>query len=190
MTVDDILLNLKKELTPKRFDHSVNVANLAKELAELYGVCPVKAYTAGLVHDCAKCMDEGELLECIQKYKIHLEHEDRVSPQLWHSYVGAYLAKEIYGIEDEDILNAIYYHTTGKPGMTKLEAIIYLADAIEPLRSYEGVEELRNLARQSLWDAVFCYTEKSIDFVLEKGSIVHPNSIDLRNELISNRRQK
>lgn len=187
MDTNEIINSLKRTLTEKRFEHTMNVADLAKELAILNGVSSDKAYIAALLHDCAKCMPKGELTDNIQKYAISLDYVSKASPQLWHSYVGACVAKDIYGIEDKDILDAIYYHTIGSEDMSTLCAIIYLADAIEQGRSYTGVEEIRALARKSLWDAVLLYTDMSIKFIIQKGNLIHPNAISLRNKLILGR---
>lgn len=185
MNTEDIINTLRTFLTPKRLEHTLGVAKWARELAVLNGVSPDKAYTAALLHDCAKCFTPQELKECIQKYNIEMDSAALSSPQLWHSYVGAFVAKEVYGINDKEITDAIYYHTTGKAGMSDLCAIIYLADAIEDGRTYDGVEKLRILARESLWDAVLAYTERSVEFIKSKGCIVHPDTLELLN-----RRQK
>ena len=185
MNTNDIINILQTVLTPSRFAHTMGVAKWAKELAFLNGVSPDKAYKAALLHDCAKCMTKDELADNIKKYDIKLDDEALSSPQLWHSYVGAFVARDIYGIEDEEILEAIYYHTTGKADMSVLCAIIYLADAIEDSRNYDGVEKLRTMARYSLWDAVFAYTERSVEFIKSKGCIVHRDTVNLLN-----RRQK
>ena len=184
MNTQDIINSLKSVLTPDRFTHTMGVAKWARELAFLNGVSPDKAYTAGLLHDCAKCMTKDELADNIKKYKIELDDEALDSPQLWHSYVGAFVAKDVYGIDDKEILDAIYYHTTGKADMSELCAIVYLADAIEDSRSYNGVEKLREMAKESLWDAVYAYTERSIEFIKAKGCIVHHDTLAI------NRRQK
>ena len=181
MNTQDIINTLQTVLTPSRFAHTMGVAKLARELALLNGVSPDKAYVAGLLHDCAKCMTKDELRDNIQKYKIALDSDALSSPQLWHSYVGAFVAKDVYGIDDEEISEAIYYHTTGKADMSDLCAIIYLADAIEDSRNYDGVEKLRTMARQSLWDAVFAYTEHSVEFIKSKGCIVHRDTLNLLN---------
>ncbi len=176
MDKEEIILHLGKILKPQRFSHTMNVASCAVRLAETYGEDTESAYLAGLLHDCAKCYGVDELSEKIKSYGIVLDDISKKSPQLWHSYVGALEAKEVYGVDNEDILNAIYYHTIGRKNMSKLEKIIYLADAIEPSRSYSGVEKLRNLAKISLDEAVLEYTKMSIEFIRSKGALVHPNA--------------
>ena len=177
MNTQDIINTLQTVLTPDRFIHTMGVTKWARELALLNGVSPDKAYTAALLHDCAKCMTKNQLADNIKKYNIKLDDAALSSPQLWHSYVGAFLAKDVYGIDDEEILDAIYYHTTGKANMSTLCAIVYLADAIEDSRDYDGVESLRVLAKEALWEAVYAYTKHSIEFIKSKGCIVHPDTI-------------
>ncbi len=176
MDKEEIILHLEKILNPQRFSHTINVANCAVSLAQIHGEDTEKAYLAGLLHDCAKCYSADELSEKIKSYGIKLDDTSKKSPQLWHSYVGACEAKSIYGVCDDDILNAVYYHTIGRQNMSKLEKIIYLADAIEPSRSYSGVEELRKLSKISLDEAVLEYTKRSIEFIRSKGALVHPNA--------------
>jgi len=175
----DILKKLKGSLTPERFSHTLGVAKTAQELAVIYGVDTKKAYIAALLHDCAKCFGKEELKQKMGFYGIVLDKDSENSPWLWHSYVGAYEAKHIYKIDDEDIFNAIYYHTIGRAGMSVLEQIIYLADAIEPGRNYGEVDELRALAKKSLQKAVEKYTLRSIDYVISRGLKPHPNAYEV-----------
>ena len=185
--MNEIISSLKQRLKPSRFENSMGVAETARSLALIYGEDTDKAYLAGILHDCAKCFSEEELRRKILQYGIQLDEISAKSPQLWHSFVGAYEAREIYGIDDQDIFDAIYYHTIGKAAMSKLCSIIYLADAIEPARDYPGAEALRITAQKSLDTAVLEYTEQSIKFVLDKGALLHPNAVSLRNYYIMHR---
>ena len=146
----EIREQVKKELKPARYEHTLGVAYTAACMAFLYGEDPLKAELAGILHDCAKYLDDDQMLDTANQYHIQLEEVERKSIQLVHAKVGAVLAKEVYGIEDEEILNAIKYHTTGRTEMSRLEKIIYVADYIEPGRSRmnNGVEAYKlNLAR-------------------------------------------
>ena len=180
MTPEEIKAKLKTNLKESRYAHSLSVADTAKRLAGIYGIDPNKAYVAGLVHDCAKCYTNEELAEKIKSYNINLDEVSLLSPQLWHSFVGAFEAKKEYGIDDEEIFDAIYYHTIGKEAMEPLTAIIYLADAIEPLRDYPGVDEIRKAAEKSLEKAIYLYTKGTIEFVAAKGDSLHPNALKVR----------
>ena len=186
MTNNEIKQILAAKLKPSRYKHTISVAETAQRLARIHGADEDKAYLASLLHDCAKCMTQEELQEKIDKYKIELDEVSLKSPQLLHSYVGAYEAKYTYGIEDSEIFDAIYYHTTGKKDMSKLCAIVYLSDAIEPMRVFPEVDKIRETAEKSLWKAVYMYSEASIRFVLKKGNLLHPNTVDTRNFYINN----
>ena len=181
MTPDEIKTKLKAILKESRYLHSLSVAKTAESLAQKYGADTDKAYIAGLVHDCAKCFSTEELLDKMDGYNIKPDSETLASPPLWHSFVGAYEAKEVYGIEDEEIFDAIYYHTLGKEKMPLLTAIIYLADAIEPMRNYPGVELIRSQAGKSLEKAIYLYTKGTIDYVKRRGLKLHPNALKVRD---------
>lgn len=130
---------LRKEMDEvqknSRLEHTVGVAYTAASLAMRYGADMEKALIAGYLHDCAKHMSGEELLKICKKNDLELSPVEQENPSsLLHSKVGAFLAREKYGVEDEEILNAICYHTTGRPNMTLLEKIIFLADYMEPGR--------------------------------------------------------
>ena len=180
MNEAEITSKLKALLKESRFNHSISVAQTARELALRFGACPDKAYLAGLVHDCAKCFTPEELYKKIGFYGIDLSPDTLSAEPLLHSFVGAFEAKYVYGIDDEEILDAIYYHTIGKADMAPLTAIIYIADAIEPLRSYPGVERIRLEAESSLEKAIYTYTCKTIDYVKRNGNFLHPNAEEVR----------
>jgi len=181
MTNEEIILSLETVLNKSRLAHSLSVAKTAQELAHIYGADEDKAFLAGIVHDCAKCYTDDELYKRISDYEIIADDISLKNPKLLHAYVGAYEAEKIYGIKDKQILDAVYYHTIGKAGMSKICEIIYLSDAIEPLRSYDGVDELRKTSHISLEKAIFDYTEMSINFLIKRGEYIHPNALETRN---------
>lgn len=181
MTNSEIIDSLKSKLKSSRLKHSLSVAETARELALLYGADADKAYLAGIVHDCAKCYTDDELYDKLMMYNISVDDISYKNPKLLHAYVGAHEARLLYGIEDDEILDAVYYHTIGKADMPRLCAVVYLADAIEPLRSYEGVGAIRDKARTSLEQAVLMYTEMSMAFLMTKGEYIHPNALETRN---------
>lgn len=157
--MSDILKKLTKEMEkvqdPKRFTHTLGVEYTAAALAMRYGADLEKAQLAGLLHDCAKCMGNDKLLSACEKHDIPVTDVERRNPYLLHAKVGSYLARKEYKIEDSDILNAILYHTTGHPGMTLLEKIIFTADYIEPGRKQApNLTEIRQLAFTDLDEAV------------------------------------
>lgn len=135
---------LAKQLEPKRYEHTLGVAYTATTLAMQYDIDIDRAYLAGLLHDCAKCINTDEKIALCKKYKVELTDFERENPFLIHAKLGSCLAKKQYKVEDAEILSAIRYHTTGKPDMTMLEKIIFAADYIEPGRKMiPGLVEIR-----------------------------------------------
>ncbi|MCX7951367.1 MAG: bis(5'-nucleosyl)-tetraphosphatase (symmetrical) YqeK [Clostridiales bacterium] len=180
---EKIISFIENRLTKNRFIHSLNVAKVAVELAKIYNIDIYNAEVAALLHDNAKSLNNEELMYYVDKYNIKLDDVDLFSPQILHSYVGAYLAKDNFDI-DEDIFNAIYNHTVGRKNMSMLEKIIFIADIIEEGRNFNGVEELRELAFKDINKAIIMSCEKTIEYVISKGLLLHLNTIELRNYLI------
>ena len=135
----NLIRELESELAYGRFVHTLNVASTAASLAMCYGFDVDKAETAGLLHDCAKCMNLGKMLKICEKAGLELSEIEKGSGSLLHSKAGAELAQSKYGVKDEDILNAIRYHTTGRPGMSLLEKIGTTGAEVDPMtqKTYE-----------------------------------------------------
>ena len=190
MTVDEIRRKLQSRLKKNRFSHSIGVANTAVKLAEKFSVDVDKAYVAGLLHDCAREFENSALPAEALKRGIEIGEVEKAMPLLLHAYIGAKLVTEIYKVDDAEIKQAIYRHTVGARNMTDLDKIIYFADMIEPSRSYPSVEELRDLAKtsSSLDEIILTALNQSILFVLQKNSLIHPDTIDARNFLLLNRK--
>ncbi len=170
---------LHYELSPKRFLHTKGVAKEARRLAEVYDVDADKAYIAGILHDCAKDLSKERSFELCRQYGVELDEVLKSQPDLIHSFLGAEIAKNEYGIEDEDILNAIRFHTTGREEMSALEKIIYLADFFEPSRKpFDGIEEMRALAYSSLDAAMDFALNHTIDYNTKKNRLIHPLSLN------------
>ena len=131
----NIQMQLKEELDEKRYEHTIGVMYTAASLAMRYGVMMHQAILAGLLHDCAKYLTGNELIEQCKKADIPLSEVELSNTALIHGKVGAYFARTKYEVKEEDILSAIAYHTTGRPGMSMLEKIVYLADYMEPGRN-------------------------------------------------------
>jgi putative HD superfamily hydrolase of NAD metabolism len=147
---------MEKTLDPKRFEHTLGVAYTAAALAMRYGYDMQKAQTAGLLHDCAKCMSNEKRLHICRKHNITVNEIERRNPFLLHAKVGSYLAMRKYNIHDSDVINAILNHTTGRPDMSLLEKIVYVADYIEPGRKQApNLGEIRRLAFTDLDAALF-----------------------------------
>lgn len=147
----NIRKEMEKVLSSKRYAHTLGVAYTAAALSMAHGDHVEDAMTAGLLHDCAKSMHGSELVAICEKAHLNVTAVERSNPTaLLHAKAGAYLAQHKYGITDNDILNAIRYHTTGRPDMSKLEKIIYIADYIEPNR--KQLEELDLIRRIAFYD--------------------------------------
>ena len=144
MKREKIMYKLKKELDAQRYTHTLGVEETARQMALLFGEDPQKAALAGLLHDCAKCMTLTQMVKAAKG--VPLDPVMKESKALMHAVAGMCVAKNVYGVDDPDVLGAIRWHTTGHAGMTRLEKIIYLADMIEPSRKpYPGLEEIRAL---------------------------------------------
>lgn len=172
-TVRDLTASMQKELDEKRFLHTVSVAHTAASLAMCHGLNPYKAYLAGLLHDCAKCIPHKKKLALCVKYGLVTNSAETANPDLLHAKLGSCLAREKYGVDDEAILSAILYHTTGKPEMSEFEQIIYIADYIEIHRkSLPNMEEARRLAFQDLDACMLLLLESTLHFLQEKGASI------------------
>jgi len=177
-TLEEIQEELKKVLKRKRYNHTVGVRYTAQALAMCFDEDIEKAGYAGLLHDCAKYLsDEEMLLEC-RKHHIICSETEKFRPSLLHAKLGVCYARELYGVEDEQILSAIRWHTTGKPGMNNFEKIIFIADYIEPGRKMiPGMEEIRKTAFCNLDDTMYLILENTLSY-LEDTSKSNRNMID------------
>ena len=190
MTHEEMIARLKTELNEHRFNHTLGVAAEAQRLAALFGADPEKAYVAGLLHDCAKNFSDERVKEYCEKYGVTLDPYCDKEKALVHAFLGPVVAKNDYGVEDGEILSAIYYHTTGKADMTPMEKLIYIADMTEPGRKMDYLPELRAMLEGGDVDGALIYgLGSSICYVIKKGNLVHPHSIHARNYLIENRRK-
>lgn len=168
---------LQQTLTSKRYLHTLGVAYLSASLAMCHGVSHRDALIAGLLHDCAKNYPEDKMLiECLRLNIPLTEYEKRI-PDLIHAAYGAYLAKEQYKITQEDILFAVRNHTLGRPNMTPIEQIVYLADYLEPERTqptFPCLDDIRKIAFQSLDEATYLVSENSIRYFETSGKDADP----------------
>ncbi|WP_313891780.1 bis(5'-nucleosyl)-tetraphosphatase (symmetrical) YqeK [Psychrobacillus sp.] len=186
MKFEHLLEKMKERMPEKRYVHTKGVAITAINLAEKYQVDPEKAEVAAILHDSVKFADKEWLQEKIISEKmdpllLSFHHE------LWHGPVGSYVAKNEFGIDDQEILDAIRFHTTGRAGMSKLEKIIYVSDMIEPNRDFQGIEMLREKVSSDLEEAMISCVTHSIRFLIEKKQPVFPDSFHCYNDLIQKR---
>ena len=176
-TVDikKIRKKMEKTLDPKRFEHTLGVAYTAAALAMCYEVDINKAQTAGLLHDCAKCMSNEKKLLICEKHHIPVNDVEKKNPFLLHAKVGSYLEMKQFCIHDQDIINAILNHTTGRPGMSQLEKIIYIADYIEPGRKQApNLTQVRRMAFQDLDKALLQILGDTLKYLNSIDSPIDP----------------
>lgn len=166
---------LKSKLDPMRFEHSVSVSFTCTALAMRYGCDIQQAELAGLMHDCAKRFTDNELIQKCQKHEVALTEAEIKAPAVIHAKYGAYLAENKYGIHDPEIISAIACHTTGKPNMTTLDKILYIADYIEPRRDKaDNLPKMRALAFQDLDKTMYEILKGTLEYLGKKGSTIDP----------------
>lgn len=170
-TIRTIRIQLEKKLGPARYEHTLGVSYTAAALAMKYGENLIQAELAGLLHDCAKHYTEEEMIRECRAYQITLTESELRAPAVIHAKLGAFLAKEEYGICDSQVLSAIACHTTGKPAMTPLEKIIYIADYIEPHRNQApNLSQIRMLAFEDLDQALYQILSDTLSYLKKKGT--------------------
>ena len=171
----ELIKTLEQELSYKRFIHTLSVAGTASSLAMCYGADLEKAETAGLLHDCAKCMDVRKMQKVCEKAGLTVSSFEADSGSLLHSKAGSVLAAEKYGITDPDMINAIRYHTTGRPGMSLLEKIIFVADYIEPGRfTAKNLPLIRKMAFADIDEALLKILYDTLVYLNSTGNPVDP----------------
>lgn len=183
MNRDNYLATVRERMPEPRYVHTLGVMETAIRLADHYGISKSDAETAAILHDIAKFSKPIWMKQIIQKEKINpilLDYHH----ELWHAPVGAYVVQNEFGIEDENILNAIRYHTTGRADMSPLEKVLYVSDMIEPNRKFPDVELLRQQATKGLDGIMLACISHSIKFLIQKKQPVFPDSIHCYNDLV------
>ena len=167
---------VKGRLSEKRYQHTLNVKKMAVKLARRYGVNEEKAALAALLHDAAKELPKEEMKALMAQYPQYAEGGENRPIPVWHGVCAAILARTEWGVTDEAVLSAIACHTAGKPGMTKLDKIVYLADMTSKERDWPGVNKLRRLEMKDLDAAMLAALKQTNDFVLSQGKPLDPMS--------------
>ncbi len=175
---------LQKRLNEKRYYHSLCVADEAKRLAEKYGGDSDKAYLAGLLHDITKNAPDEEHLQIFKEFGIILNDIEKNAKKLWHAMSGAEYVKNILGINDPEIIDAIRYHTTAKADMSLLAEILYLADFTSKDRDYEDVDVIRAYVDESLCKAFVYALQYSITDLVNQGRAIHPDTVEAYNQAV------
>lgn len=197
--VDDETLKgwLQSRITGERYQHSLGAQQKALELARFFKLSLEdieKAGIAGLLHDCAKALSPEALFEACDRFNISITDDDRLSPQTLHPFVGAEIVRRELDIEDTETLDAIRYHTTGRPNMSDVEKVVYVADKIEentrnPLYIQKIAALINGQDKRTLDKVMLYILDSTITFLVEKGQIIHPRTINARNEFIRLRKQ-
>lgn len=171
----EIKNELKNQLDELRMEHTLGVMYTAAALAMRYHADMEKALIAGILHDCAKCVPGNQKLVLCQKYGLEVTYIEEKNPSLLHAKLGAAFAKDIYHIYDDEILNAIICHTTGRPEMTLLDKIIYIADYMEPgRRELPNMTEVRRLAFEDIDQCLFKILKDSLSYLLTRDMPIDP----------------
>ena len=178
----ELMRQIQNTLKSSRYEHTIGVMYTAASLAMCYGEDINQAMLAGLLHDCAKGLSGEQLIEFCQQNCISISDAEYNNPELLHAKAGAYLAQYKYGITDENVLNAITYHTTGRPNMTMLEKMIYIADYIEPHRNKApNLKTLRQLAFCDLEACLKDILEATLTYLQNEAKIIDSTTEDTYN---------
>ena len=185
--MEDLEISIREELKMKlsehRYIHSIGVMEKAGELAEYYGLDINKARIMGLAHDIAKQMSKEEIKEYVEEHGIELDEIEMLNTSLIHAKIGADICKREYNF-DEQMANAVKYHTTGNPEMDLMAKIIFMADKIEENRHYIGIERRRELTLKDIDRAIIETIDYTTQYCIEKNELIHPDSINTRNYLL------
>lgn len=188
MTEEQIREKVKAELSPKRFKHVEGVVQTADWLARIHGADPGKARLGAWLHDFAREWPKEKLMEMAKDNNVD-EIYFEIS-ELLHGHIAAAIAPQEFGIQDEDVRNAARYHTSGRTGMSLLEKVLCLADAIEPGRTYPAVEDLRRVAEEDLDLALAMSFDNTIEYLIQRRQPIFPLTVIARNELWKSIRER
>lgn len=184
MEREQYLAAIKPRMPEKRYIHTIGVMETAINLARKYGEDEKKAEIAAILHDIAKYADIEWMENIVRSEKLDARLIGWGS-ELLHGPVGAYIAESEFGIKDDELLNAIRFHTTGRPNMSRLEKIIFVADMIEPNRQFDGVERLRKKAQKNLDKAMGACVRHTLAFLIDTKQPIYPLSIECYNDMMN-----
>ena len=184
LDIEKIKQDVKNILSEKRYRHSVGTMKRAEKMAKIYNVDVEKAKLAGITHDMAKEISKEGKLKYVEKYNIEIDEIERLCPDLLHGKIAAHMCKEKYGF-DEEIQEAISFHTTSNVNLSILGKIIFLADITEENRNFEDIEFLRDLSEKDIDEAMLYALDKTIEKTVKTNKLLHPNSVNSRNHILS-----
>lgn len=187
MDFEQIQNELKKTMKKNRYQHVYRVSAVAEQIAEHYHLPVENIKIAGLIHDCAKDYTFTQLNSLINKYKISLNEVERHIPKIWHAYVGAEMAKDIFQIDNQEILDAIRYHSTASVRLGLMGKVLYIADKIEPNRKSIKTKELWQLIWKDINMAMLELLDRELRYLILKKLVIHPDTLEARNKIIIDR---
>jgi predicted HD superfamily hydrolase involved in NAD metabolism len=188
---DQVLSWLADNVPASRLQHILGVEQMSIELARHYHLDVEKAAYAGLMHDLAKYFKPSVLLQMARDEGIEIDPVCEATPHLLHADISAVVARDQFGMQDEAVLGAIAHHTLGRPGMSPLCCVVFLADSLEPSRGHTPqLERLRELSQQDLHKAIWLTCDYSLKFLMDSRCLVHPRTILTRNWALSLSSQK
>ncbi|WP_281888342.1 bis(5'-nucleosyl)-tetraphosphatase (symmetrical) YqeK [Paenibacillus sp. YYML68] len=180
---EQLIASVKEQMPEKRWLHTLGVMETSIQLAERFGSDPVKAELAAILHDVCKYWRVDEQARIIRENSLPQDLLD-YDKELWHAHAGAWVARTEYGVDDEEVLDAIRYHTSGRERMTLLDKVVCLADYMEPGRDYPGVHMIREIAEHNLERALLAGFDGTIRLLLDRGKRIYPLTVLARNGLV------
>ena len=172
--VKDLLYLANRVLSAERLEHTLSVSDWAEELAIHHGLDPLKARCAGLAHDLAKEIPVKSQLRHARRWKLFKYPEDELYPYVLHGPLAAYWLEHYYGLKDVDVIAAVANHTLGRPGMCRLEMLIYSADLTEASRDFPKVDILRQSLYDDLEKGTLACVERTLIYLRESKRPIHP----------------
>lgn len=183
-SISKIKAHIEKNFSEKRKVHTYGVAKTAIELAKQYDCDVYKAELAALLHDLYRSIPVSVLNYHVKHLELDKKYID--NPNLSHGKIAAEMIQRDFGITDQDVINAVSYHTTGRANMSLLEKVIYIADAIEPNRNYPGVNDLREAVKEDLDKAILLSLKRTINYVTSEGNYLDEDTIQAKQYLEEN----
>lgn len=188
--IEEIKRDLIKNISIDRYEHTLRVVQCSEKLAKTYGTDIEKTRLAAFLHDSAKFPSKEKIFDMSKELGLLDDEIYFYNKEIIHASLAAKIARDKYCIRDEDILNSIKYHTTGRANMSLLEKIIFMADYIEPSRKFRGIEEIRELAFKDLDESILLALNSNLKFLLEKNILISKDTIEARNYLMIERLKK
>ncbi len=188
--IEEIKRDLIENISKSRYEHTLRVVQCSEKLAKSYGADLEKARLAAFLHDSAKFPSKEKIFDMSKALGLLDDEIYFYNKEILHASLAAKIARDKYAIRDEDILNAISYHTTGRANMSLLEKIIFMADYIEPSRDFEGIEKIRDLTFKDLDKSLLLALNSNLKFLLEKDILISKDTIEARNYLMIEKLKK